>query len=122
MYSRGAVCAHRCALFLLEKQTRIPFLMRTGAKVFYNVGEDAYIRFCYKTDFNVSRHPFCKNHTCRVRYATLIADVDVLVLQIVHGPAYLSSVLDSRQLFVRKLCGNENRDDGYSARRFIPTR
>lgn len=52
----------------------------------------------------------------------LIADVDVLVLQIVRGPAYLSTVLDSRQLFIRNLCGNENRDDGYSARRFIPTR
>lgn len=48
-YTR-AVCARTDVLFLREKQTRIPFLMRTGAKVFYNVGKDtrAYIRFAIK--------------------------------------------------------------------------
>jgi len=71
------VCAHRCALFA-EKQTRIPFLMRTGAKVFYNVGEDTRIysstySLCCKTDFNVSRYPLCANRTGRARRATLIA-------------------------------------------------
>lgn len=43
------VCVRTDVLFLQEKQTRIPFLMRTGAKVFYNVGEDTrvYIRSLY---------------------------------------------------------------------------
>lgn len=80
----------------------------------------------YKTDFNVSRHPLCANRAGRVRYALWIADV--LVLQIVRELAYLSTVLDLCQLFCTKtmrndvLYENERRDDGYSARCFIPMR
>lgn len=79
---------------------------------------------CYKTDFNASRHPFCANRAGRSR-ATRDVDRPTLTFSFCESFAdpriYLSTVLDLRQLFIRKLCGNESRDDGYSARRFIPT-
>lgn len=53
-------------------------------------------------DFNVSRHPLCANRAGRVRYALQIADVDVLILQIVRELAYLSTVSDLCQLFYTK--------------------
>lgn len=61
-------------LFLREKQTRIPFLMRTGAKVFYNVGEDtrAYIRFAIKWILTYRVIPFARTEPV----ALAIRDVD----------------------------------------------
>lgn len=67
-----AVCERTDVLFLQEKQTRIPFLMRIGAKVFYNVGEDtrAYIHCVIKRI--LTYHPLCANRVGRARYAMLI--------------------------------------------------
>lgn len=91
--------AVRCTdvLFLQEKQTRIPFLMRTGAKVFYNVGEDtrAHIRSAIKQILTYRAIPFvriepvalatrCRSPTLTVSFCKSFADPCIYLPYWIH--------------------------------------
>lgn len=118
-YTRAPICS-LCA----KKQTRIPFLMRTGAKVFYNVDGDTRARV------SVSRKTgLTYRDTSPLRESSWSRDVDhYFVFSFCRRNRFVDRWKDvfiyrtggiRVKLFIRKLCENEIR---VTVSRFISLR